>query len=54
MIKKLQNAQSTLEYALIITIVVAALTAMSMYVQRSLQANLKNIEDQVNAEVNSR
>lgn len=45
------RGQSTLEYAMIIAVVVAALTAMSLYIQRSVQANLKMIEDQVNAEV---
>ncbi|MDD5196833.1 MAG: hypothetical protein WC937_02740 [Candidatus Omnitrophota bacterium] len=44
------NGQSILEYALIISVVVAALAAMSIYVQRSAQANLKVIEDQINAE----
>jgi uncharacterized protein (UPF0333 family) len=44
-----RRGQSTLEYALIIAVVVAALTAMSVYVQRSVQANLKVIEDQINA-----
>ena len=43
------GGQSILEYALIISVVVAALTAMSIYVQRSAQANLKVIEDQINA-----
>lgn len=42
--------QSMLEYTLIIAVAVAALTAMSFYVQRSIQANLKAIEDQVNAQ----
>ena len=44
-----RRGQSTLEYALIIAVVVAALTAMSVYVQHSVQANLKVIEDQINA-----
>ncbi len=43
-----RRAQSILEYTLIIATVVAALMAMSTYVQRSVQANLKMIEDQVN------
>ena len=38
-----------LEYSFIIAVVVAALMAMSLYVQRSVQANLKVIEDQINA-----
>ncbi len=44
-----RKAQSTLEYAFIVTVVVAALTAMSIYVQRAMQANLKAIENQINA-----
>ena len=48
MIRK--NGQSILEYAMIISVVVAALMAMSVYVQRSVQANLKTIEQRVNAE----
>jgi uncharacterized protein (UPF0333 family) len=47
----MQKGQSVLEYSVIIAVVVAALMAMSTYVQRSLNANLKVIEDQVNAEV---
>jgi len=46
----MKKAQSILEYALIISVVVAALAAMSIYVQRSAQANLKVIEDQINAQ----
>jgi len=48
-----RRSQSILEYALIISIVVAALAAMSIYVQRSTQANLKVIEDQINAQPNN-
>ncbi|MBI4322863.1 MAG: hypothetical protein HY596_01160 [Candidatus Omnitrophica bacterium] len=39
-----------LEYAVLIGIVAAALIAMQLYVRRSIQANLKVLEDQVNAE----
>lgn len=46
--KSRNKAQSILEYALIISVVVAALGAMSIYVQRSIQANLKLIEEQIN------
>ena len=49
MLKKIKKAQSILEYAMIIAIVAAALMAMNVYVQRSIQANLKMIEDRVNA-----
>jgi len=48
-----RQGQSILEYALIIAVVVAALMAMSVYVQRSVQANLKTVEDQINAEPTS-
>ena len=41
--------QSVLEYALIVTVVAAALGAMQTYVQRSVQANLKMIENRINA-----
>lgn len=44
------RGQSILEYSFIIAVVVAALMAMSLYVQRSVQANLKMIENQINAE----
>jgi len=47
---KRQGGQSILEYTLIIAVVVAALTTMSVYVQRSVQANLKVIEDQINVQ----
>jgi len=33
-----------------IAVVVAALTAMAIYVRRAVQANLKSLEDQINAE----
>lgn len=47
---KFKYAQATLEYALIVTIVVTAITAMSVYVRRAVQANLKLIEEQINNE----
>jgi hypothetical protein len=46
----MKKAQSVLDYALIISVVVAALMAMNVYVQRAVQANLKMIEERVNAE----
>ncbi len=46
----MKRGQSTLEYALIIAVVAVALTAMSTYVQRAVQANLKTVEDQINAQ----
>ncbi len=48
--KKFFRGQSVLEYAVIISVVVAALSAMSVYLQRSVQANLKMIEDRVNTD----
>ena len=47
----MKRGQSILEYTVIIAVIAAALMAMSVYVQRSVNANLKIIEDQVNAEV---
>lgn len=44
------TGQSILEYAMVIAVVVAALMAMNIYVQRSVQANLKMLEERVNAE----
>jgi len=45
----MKKAQSTVEYAIAITVVVAALVGMSAYVQRSVQANLKMLQERVNA-----
>ena len=44
------RGQSTMEYAMFIAVFVAALIAMNTYIQRSIQANLKTLEDQVNRE----
>jgi Flp pilus assembly pilin Flp len=44
------QGQSTLEYAVFTAVVAAALIAMQVYVRRSIQANLKTLENQVNAE----
>jgi hypothetical protein len=46
---KFLTGQSTVEYAMAIVILVTALVAMSAYVQRSVQANLKMLQDRVNA-----
>ena len=48
--KNSKRAQSTLEYAVIISVVALALAAMNLYVQRAIKANLKLTEDQINAE----
>ncbi len=45
----MRRGQSTLEYAILIAIVAAAVIAMRTYVQRAVQANLKVVEEQVNA-----
>lgn len=39
-----------MEYATFIAVVAAALIAMSVYVRRSIQAQLKSIEDRINTE----
>ena len=49
--KRLARGQAILEYALFIAVVAAALTTMSVYVRRAIQANLKGVEDQINGEV---
>lgn len=46
------SGQSILEYAILISVVSAALITMSLYVRRAIQANLKTIENQINAETN--
>ena len=47
----MRRAQSTLEYSILIAVVAAAIVAMHTYVQRAVQANLKTVEQQINAEV---
>ncbi len=44
-----REGQSIIEYALLISIVAAAIAAMSLYVQRAVQANVKAIESKVSA-----
>lgn len=44
-----RKAQSIIEYAILITIVAAALIAMQVYVQRAVEANLKMVEERINA-----
>ena len=44
------RGQSTMEYAMFIVAVAAALIGMTIYVRRAIQANLKLVEQQVNAE----
>ena len=47
--KRLRHGQHTLEYAVLIAVVAAAVVAMQTYVRRAIQANLKNVEEEVNA-----
>ncbi len=42
-----RRAQSTLEYALIVAVVVGGLIAMQVYVKRGLQGKLKESADQL-------
>lgn len=46
----MRRGQSVLEYSVLIAIVAAAFLAMSVYVQRAVQANLKMVELQINAQ----
>ena len=43
--------QSTLEYAMFVAAVSAAVVTMSVYVRRAVQANFKALENAINAEV---
>ena len=40
--------QSALEYAMFVSVFVAALVTMAVYIRRSMQANLKTVEDRIN------
>ena len=44
------SGQSILEYALVTAVVAAALTAMTTYVRRAVQANLQAVQDRLNGE----
>lgn len=44
------RGQSTIEYALLIAIALAAFLVMRFYLQRGVQANLKVVEERINAE----
>lgn len=46
----MRKGQGIIEYSLLIAIVAAAFMAMRMYMQRAVQANLKLIEEQINAQ----
>ena len=43
------DGSGTFEYAILVAVVVAALVAMHTYVRRAMQANLKNLELELNA-----
>ncbi len=47
-----KKAQSTFEYAILVTVVVGAIIAMSTYMRRAAQGRLKNIEIDLNQERN--
>lgn len=47
MLIKIRKAQSTLEYALLIGVVVGALLAMQTYLKRSIQGRMQIIGDQM-------
>jgi Flp pilus assembly pilin Flp len=47
--QRVRAGQSTMEYAVLVAIVAAALVAMHTYVRRAMQANLKNLELELNA-----
>ncbi len=44
------RGQSTLEYTMFVVAAAAALIGMSVYIRRSIQANLKTVETQINYE----
>jgi len=48
-LKMNKKAQTIIEYALLIAIVAAAFMAMQAYMQRSVYANFKLIEDNINS-----
>ena len=43
-----KRAQNFLEYVLLITIISAALIAMQQYMQRSINARLKQVQEEIN------
>ncbi len=54
LLRRRSGAQSTLEYAMFVAAVSAAVVTMSVYVRRAIQANFKALENQMNAEVELR
>ncbi|MBP7087754.1 MAG: hypothetical protein KBB01_00500 [Candidatus Omnitrophica bacterium] len=47
MLLKPRKAQSTLEYALLITVVIAVLLSMQAYIKRGMQGKFKDVTDQI-------
>lgn len=43
------QGQSALEYAVLIAVVAAAVIAMQTYVRRAVQANMRNVQEELNA-----
>jgi Flp pilus assembly pilin Flp len=52
MLRKIsKRAQTTAEYAILIALVVAAVTAMQIYVKRGLQGKVKDVVDDMGAQM---
>lgn len=47
MIRKIRKAQSVVEYTILILIVAAAVMAMSVYINRAVNARLKTAQDEL-------
>jgi len=47
---KKRKVQSILEYSVLIAVVATGLAAMTIYVKRAVQANLNQIEEQVDVQ----
>jgi len=45
-----KRAQSTVEYAVLISVMAAAIIGMHLYFRRAVQANLKTVERELNLE----
>lgn len=45
-----RKAQSTVEYAVLFSVVAAAIIGMHLYLRRAVQANLKTAERELNSE----
>ncbi len=49
-----KKAQSTLEYAVLFSVVAAAIIAMHVYMKGAFQANLKTVERGLNTELGAK